>query len=209
MQNEGQGEMEVVKKGTSESVFQWLYMALKLNLMCHVDNTKHSKDTYLIWHEDALSIVFACMKNDQEGTLLMDPNGLLSPDSDQGDQFLKEFETLLDENEEEIHQMGYDLEDLGSHSICKGTIAYIRSDATASPAGGDSPHLLNWLGLPIPQPSVAVLSKGVKWLLPNNDTTYCYLQCANGIPLHGPTMSKLEELTENIDLFLPTIAACY
>jgi hypothetical protein len=52
------------KKGTKESAFQWLYMALMWNLICHIDSTKHIKVKDLIWHEDALGILFARMKND-------------------------------------------------------------------------------------------------------------------------------------------------
>eukprot|EP00957_Ditylum_brightwellii_P135438 10326839-Ditylum_brightwellii.AAC.1 len=47
-----------------------------------------------------------------------------------------EFKTLLVENEEEIRQMGYDLEDSGTHSIHKGTTTYASFDTTAS--GGRS-----------------------------------------------------------------------
>eukprot|EP00957_Ditylum_brightwellii_P094794 7218715-Ditylum_brightwellii.AAC.1 len=43
VQNEGQGKMEVDEKGTKESVFKWLYMALTWNLMCCSDSTKHIK----------------------------------------------------------------------------------------------------------------------------------------------------------------------
>eukprot|EP00957_Ditylum_brightwellii_P105051 8007076-Ditylum_brightwellii.AAC.1 len=142
-------------------------MALTWNLMCHSDSTKHIKVNNLIWREDALGIVFAHMKNDQEGTckrvsrhlyansfnlhisllgalvqyfcmfpaVLMDPSGLLSPCLDQGDRFLKGFKTLLVDNEEEICRMGYALEDLGTHSICKGATTYANSSTTASPWG--------------------------------------------------------------------------
>eukprot|EP00957_Ditylum_brightwellii_P192937 14690689-Ditylum_brightwellii.AAC.1 len=63
----------------------------------------------------------------------MDPSSLLFPSFDQDDRFLKGFKTLLVENKNEVHRMGYDLEDLGTHSICKGATTYTSSGATASP----------------------------------------------------------------------------
>eukprot|EP00957_Ditylum_brightwellii_P009229 698402-Ditylum_brightwellii.AAC.1 len=67
--------------------------------------------------------------------VLMDPSGLLFLVSDQCDQFLKGIEALLVENEEEISQMGYDLEDLRTHGILKGTTTYASSGTTALPGG--------------------------------------------------------------------------
>eukprot|EP00957_Ditylum_brightwellii_P208206 15356293-Ditylum_brightwellii.AAC.1 len=54
---------------------------------------------------------------------------------DVGGIFLMGFKTLLVENEREICQMGYDLEDLETHSICKGATTYTSSGTTASPGG--------------------------------------------------------------------------
>eukprot|EP00957_Ditylum_brightwellii_P182179 13880023-Ditylum_brightwellii.AAC.1 len=65
----------------------------------------------------------------------MDHSSLLFPGSDQGDRFLKGFKSLLVENEEVIRSMGYDLEDLGAHSICKGTTTYTSGGTMASPGG--------------------------------------------------------------------------
>eukprot|EP00957_Ditylum_brightwellii_P139115 10604244-Ditylum_brightwellii.AAC.1 len=65
--------------------------------------------------------------------VLMDTSGHLFPGLDQGDRFLKGFKTLFVENEEEIRRMGYDLEDLGTHSICKGTTTYTSGGTMASP----------------------------------------------------------------------------
>eukprot|EP00957_Ditylum_brightwellii_P032034 2428985-Ditylum_brightwellii.AAC.1 len=64
--------------------------------------------------------------------VLMDTSGHLFPGLDQGDRFLKGFKTLLVENKEEIRRMGYDPEDLGTHSICKGATAYASGGTTAS-----------------------------------------------------------------------------
>eukprot|EP00957_Ditylum_brightwellii_P052829 4004709-Ditylum_brightwellii.AAC.1 len=50
------------------------------------------------------------------------------------------------------------------------------------------------------------LSKEVNCLLPGNDGVCCYLQCATGVPPHVMMMtSKLEELKQQFDLFLPAI----
>eukprot|EP00957_Ditylum_brightwellii_P038625 2919621-Ditylum_brightwellii.AAC.1 len=67
--------------------------------------------------------------------VLMDHIGLLFLGFNQGDRLLKGFKALLMENGEEIRRMGYDLEDLGTHSIHKGTTTYTSGGTTASPGG--------------------------------------------------------------------------
>eukprot|EP00957_Ditylum_brightwellii_P206224 15347433-Ditylum_brightwellii.AAC.1 len=88
--------MEVGKKGTKESVFQCLYMAFTWNLMCHSDSTKRIKLCPLGAKAQYLLIFPA---------VLMNHIGLSFPGLDQGDRFLKGFETLLVENKEEICRM--------------------------------------------------------------------------------------------------------
>eukprot|EP00957_Ditylum_brightwellii_P055588 4212533-Ditylum_brightwellii.AAC.1 len=63
----------------------------------------------------------------------MDPSSLLFLGLDQSDIFLKGFKALLVKNEEEIHRVGYDLEDIGTHSICKGANTCASSGNTALP----------------------------------------------------------------------------
>jgi hypothetical protein len=47
--------------------FAHVFGALMWNLMCRADNVEHIKLSQLAWDNDALTVYFAHMKNDQEG----------------------------------------------------------------------------------------------------------------------------------------------
>ena len=52
----------------TESLFVRLYLLLSWNLMCRAGNTCSIAFSHMAWVDDALTILFAHMKNDQEGS---------------------------------------------------------------------------------------------------------------------------------------------
>eukprot|EP00957_Ditylum_brightwellii_P009161 693234-Ditylum_brightwellii.AAC.1 len=67
--------------------------------------------------------------------LLTEPVALLFLGYNWGDQFLKGFESLLAECDENIWEMGYDQEDLGTQNICNGVTTYTSPGPTPSLGG--------------------------------------------------------------------------
>eukprot|EP00957_Ditylum_brightwellii_P142621 10866463-Ditylum_brightwellii.AAC.1 len=122
-----------------------LYIALTWNLMCCSDSTKNVKEgtrkrvprhvytnafNYPLCPIGALSLYLSIFPG-----VLNDSSGKLFPGADQGDQFLKGYESLLTKYENEVHHHGYELYELGTHSIHKGVTTYASSGSTAGPGG--------------------------------------------------------------------------
>ena len=64
--------------------------------------------------------------------VLQDPDSLLFPASEQDNQFRKILKWLLEKHKGDLD--GYEVEDIGTHSIRKGATTYASSGSTASPS---------------------------------------------------------------------------
>lgn len=67
---------KLLSVGTRCSIFAHCYMTISWNLMCRAGNTSTICYEHMAWKEDALSVLFAQMKNDPLGTRPKDPRHL-------------------------------------------------------------------------------------------------------------------------------------
>ena len=66
----------MMRATTKDSIFAHLFLVTSWNLMCRAGNTVSIRHAHLAWREDALTIMFGHMKNDQEGDRPRDPRHL-------------------------------------------------------------------------------------------------------------------------------------
>eukprot|EP00957_Ditylum_brightwellii_P211811 15366627-Ditylum_brightwellii.AAC.2 len=209
MQHEGQGEMEVGKKGTKKSVFQWLYMTLVWNLICHSISTKrikylqgrnyiHQFWCYSLTRGIRISIRGGWTMGNVQDTYMLYEKA--------GDQYIgrllidlpvishvfaashPQFTCLKSGDEDNTlftsHQTVLDA------TVCHTIVTLFPS---LSLAAGILPTL---------QVSLASLCHNHQWML---DDVPEGTECATGIPPHVLMMSKLEGLKQQFNLFLPAI----
>jgi hypothetical protein len=76
--------------------------------------------------------------------VLEDPDGPLFPGSDQSGRFSEILKCVLFDNEVELNAMGFECEDIGTHSIRKGGTTYLSSGTTAGPSASSINVRGNW-----------------------------------------------------------------
>ena len=153
----------LMMKGDKASVFARAFLVVTWNLMCRSESTTSVKIADLVVRgEDAIGIVFAHQKNDQDGSRQRKPRHIYANPIDyvtcpllaifeylclngirtSGVKLFKEsshqrfwniVKGVLQEHEVELNQMGYKISDLGTHSMRKGAATYVSSGTTAAP----------------------------------------------------------------------------
>lgn len=152
---------KMLEDGTKESVFGRAFLTLTWNLMCRSKNTVYIHRKHISWKGDAMTIQFAHMKCDQEGSeasrkrhIYANPHNLAIccptavaiymmcfPQEDTSSlfskasysRFSKYLASIAEKHREEIESLGISIEDIGVHSIRKGAATYCCSGTTCAP----------------------------------------------------------------------------
>ena len=149
----------LLEKGDKASIFAHCFLVLTWNLMCRSINTTLVQREHMSWEGDAMGIQFAHSKTDTGGDeaqhvrhiyanpknpficpilstaryLIIHPgtdSGALFPGASQYDRFRGILHDIVQEHREEILRMGIDPDDIGVHSIRKGSATYCTSGTT-------------------------------------------------------------------------------
>ena len=152
----------MIEDGSKEAIFAHSFLTLTWNLICRSKNTVNIHMNHITWGTDAMIIKFAHTKTDVAGEQQAysrhiyanpyDPDicaisalakyllscfppkadGMLF-DKKSYQRFQKYLQNIVKANKENIERMGYDLYDIGVHSIRKGAATFCCSGTTDAP----------------------------------------------------------------------------
>lgn len=144
----------------AEAIFAHAFLTTTWNLICRSKNTTLIHRCHVGWMNDALTIMFAHSKKDQQGkksgqvrhiyanpfmpdiccvssisrylaTFSVGSDSKLFPGDSQYDRFRKILTKMLKKHCMELYRMGVDHSDIGVHSIRKGAATFVSSGTTA------------------------------------------------------------------------------
>jgi hypothetical protein len=154
----------LLKEKCKDAIFTRTFLIISWNLMCRASNGFQIQFAHMEWKEDALRIYFAHMKNDQCGERPRDPRHIyanpvlpevcpilalgiywscfsfdtdsLFPGNNQYERFRKQLQVLFSKEnvKDELNRRGIDSDDIGTHSIRKGSSTFCASGSTACPS---------------------------------------------------------------------------
>ncbi|DAZ95291.1 TPA: LOW QUALITY PROTEIN: hypothetical protein N0F65_007781 [Lagenidium giganteum] len=110
-----------------DMIFSRAFMIMSWNRMSRAANSLAIMHDHMEFVEDALRVYFAQMKNDQLVIKLF-------AGSRQYNRFSSVFDRALKQAQPELQRRGIQLEDIGSHSIRKGSTSYCSSGSTMCPS---------------------------------------------------------------------------
>jgi hypothetical protein len=151
----------MTKDSSKEAVFAHSFLTLTWNLICRSKNTVNIHMNHITWGTDAMIIKFAHTKTDVAGEqnaysrhIYANPydpdicaisalakylscfppkaDGMLF-DNKSYKRFQKYLKNIVKANKEDIERMGYDIDDIGVHSIRKGAATFCCSGTTDAP----------------------------------------------------------------------------
>lgn len=154
--------MEMVKLDHSDGPFGHLIVTLAWNLMCRTSNVDGIVFEHLSWSGDALKILFAHQKNDQDGDRPRDPRHVYANGQDPAvstifalgvyfitagfkagnnrlfptktyDRYLKILKRVLNVLEPMLKARGLSVKDFGSHSCRKGSGTFVVCGSVGGP----------------------------------------------------------------------------
>lgn len=152
---------KMVQDGRKEAIFAHAFLTLTWNLCCRSKNTVYIHVNHITWGTDNIIIKFAHTKTDIEGkqeafprhiyanpyninicavtalgkylaTFIPKEDGLLF-DNKSYKRFQKYLKKLVCDHKEDVERMGFEVDDIGVHSIRKGAATYCCSGTTAAP----------------------------------------------------------------------------
>ena len=151
----------MILDGSKEAVFAHIFICLTWNLICRSKNTVNIHMNHVSWGSDAMIIKFAHTKTDVSGEdqsyarhVYANPYqpeicvicafakylSCFPPKSDgmifdqkSYKRFQKYLKNMCKINREDIERMGYDIDDIGVHSIRKGAATFCCSGTTDAP----------------------------------------------------------------------------
>ena len=152
---------KLVQDGSKEAIFAHAFLTLTWNLVCRSKNTVNIHMNHITWGSDSIIIKFAHTKTDVTGDqqsyarhIYANPydldicaitalakylscfppkkDGLLF-DAKSYKRFQQNLKTIVKENQADVERMGYNIADIGVHSIRKGAATYCCCGTTAAP----------------------------------------------------------------------------
>ena len=152
---------KMMEDGSKSAVFAHAFLTLTWNLVCRSKNTVYIHRNHIAWATDSMSIQFAHMKTDMEGShsaqkrhVYANPHcvpicavtavakylavfeaktsGMLFDKGSYG-RFGQYLGNLVKSNKTAVEQLGVNIEDIGVHSIRKGAATYCCAGTTAAP----------------------------------------------------------------------------
>jgi len=152
---------KLVQDGSKEAIFVHAFLTLTWNLICRSKNTVNIHMNHITWGSDSIIIKFAHTKTDVTGDqqsyarhVYANPydmhicaiialakylscfppkeDGLLF-DANSYKRFQKILKKIVKENQADVERMGYDVDDIGVHSVRKGAATYCCGGTTAAP----------------------------------------------------------------------------